>query len=43
VSAWRGDAAAGDDAARTATPETERAHHNTDLAATAPALAGAVR
>lgn len=43
VTAWHGDPAAADDAARTATPEAERAHHNTDLAATAPALAGARR
>lgn len=43
VTAWHGDPAAADDAARTATPEAERAHHNTDLAATAPALAGALR
>lgn len=43
VTAWQGAPASGDDAARTATPETERAHQNTDLAATAPALAGGLR
>ena len=43
VTAWRGEPAASDDAARTATPEAERAYHNTDLAATAPALAGGLR
>lgn len=43
VSAWAGTPASGDDAARIATPEAERAHHNTDLTATAPALAGGLR
>lgn len=31
VTAWRGDPAPADDPARTATPEAERAFHNTDL------------
>ncbi len=43
VTAWQSTPAAADDPARTASPEAERAHHNTDLAATAPALAGGTR
>jgi urea carboxylase-associated protein 2 len=43
VTAWRGQPAAPDDPTRTASPEVERAHRNTDLAAEAPALAGGAR
>lgn len=43
VTAWQGEPAATDDPSRFATPEVERAHQNTDLAAAAPALAGGSR
>ena len=38
VTAWQGAPASLDDPSTTSTPEVERAHRNTDLAATAPAL-----
>lgn len=43
VTAWRGAPAASDDPSRTSTPERERAHHNTDLAAGSPTLPGGAR
>lgn len=43
LTAWRGAPAGPDDPSRASTPERERAHHNTDLAAAAPALAGGPR
>jgi urea carboxylase-associated protein 2 len=42
LSAWRGNPAGPDDAARLSTPEAARAHDNTDLAAATPTLAGAL-
>lgn len=43
VTAWCGNPAGPDDAARVATPEAGRAHDNTDLAASTPQLAGGIR
>lgn len=43
LTAWSGAPAGDDDPTRTAGPEAERAHHNTDLAASAPTLAGVLR
>lgn len=43
ITAWVGPPAPPDDPARTAGPEAERAHANTDLAASAPAPAGSLR
>lgn len=43
VTAWRGAPAPPDDPARTTGPEATRAHANTDVAASAPTLAGVAR